>query len=67
MGKEQVAFEPTSPVSGYGQTKTLKEWAIDLKVTLAGIRLRYHKNKDYSPEEILFGKKKPKKKRIFSA
>ncbi|MBA4311363.1 MAG: hypothetical protein C0417_01915 [Chlorobiaceae bacterium] len=48
-------------------TKTLKEWSIEYNVTLAGIRLRYHNHKDYTPEEIIFGKKKVKHRSFKSA
>lgn len=41
-----------------GVTKTLLEWSMELKLNYQGIRQRYFKGKNYSPQEILFGKVK---------
>lgn len=41
----------------YGdQTKTLLEWAKELGLNYQGVRQRYFRGKNLSPEEILFGK-----------
>jgi len=40
------------------QTKTIKEWSNDLNLSENGIKIRYHRCKDYTTEEILFGKQK---------
>jgi len=50
-----------------GETKTLKEWAIQFRLSVNGIKLRYHRHKDYSTEEILFGRKKVSKRALISA
>lgn len=39
-----------------GVTKTLLEWSRELKVNYNGLRQRYFRHKDWSKEEILFGK-----------
>ena len=42
-----------------GETLLLKDWADKFNLSLAGLRIRYHRHKDeYSVEEILFGRKK---------
>ncbi len=43
-----------------GEIKTLKEWAIQFRLSVNGIKLRYYLQKEYSSEEILFGRKKIK-------
>lgn len=45
-----------------GEVKTIKEWSNDLGLSEYGIKLRYHRCKHYTNEEILFGKKKLKRK-----
>lgn len=45
-----------------GQVKSLKEWCLEYDLALHGVRLRYFRNKDYSPHEILFGKAPKRKK-----
>ena len=50
-----------------GEIKTLKEWAYTYNRSIAGIRNRYHKNKNFTPEEIIFGVKKKSKRKIISA
>lgn len=39
-----------------GKTQTLLEWARDLGVNYSGVRQRYFRGHNYSPEQILFGK-----------
>lgn len=46
-----------------GEKRTLKDWAYLLNQNLGGIKLRYHRHKNYSAEEILFGKKKNVKRK----
>lgn len=41
-----------------GQIKTLMEWAQELDLSYQGVRQRYFRGKNLSPEEILFGKKR---------
>ena len=41
-----------------GETKTLREWSEEYGMSFNGLRQRYHKGKNYSIEEILFGKKR---------
>lgn len=43
-----------------GKSQTLLEWAMELDISLTGLQQRYHA-KNYSTEEILFGKKKKKR------
>lgn len=40
-----------------GVTKTLLEWSNLLELNYNGVRQRYFRGKDYTPEQILFGKK----------
>lgn len=47
-------------ISFAGETKTLRQWALDLNISLVGLQQRYHA-KGYSVEEMLFGKLKIKK------
>ena len=48
-----------------GETKTLREWSEEYGMSYNGLLIRYLKNKNYTIEEILFGKKrKPKSKSI---
>lgn len=49
------------------KTLSLKEWSEKLELSLQGIRLRYFRCKDYSNEEILFGKKKQVKRVLNNA
>lgn len=45
-----------------GETKTLLEWSNELNINYVGLRQRYFKGKQYTPEQILFGKQyKPKR------
>lgn len=41
---------------------SLKEWSVKLGISLLGLQQRYHMGKGYSVEEILFGKKREKRK-----
>ena len=47
-----------------GVIKTLMEWCHELKLPYAGVRQRYFKGKDYSVEEILFGKHKKVRNKV---
>lgn len=40
------------------ETKTLREWSEEFGMSYNGLRQRYFRNKNYSIEEILFGKKR---------
>lgn len=44
-----------------GETKTLREWSEEFGMSYNGLRQRYFRNKNYSIEEILFGKKRKTK------
>lgn len=50
--------EKTILITYNNESLTFKEWANKLNVSYNGIRNRYFKNKNYSTEEILLGKKK---------
>ena len=56
---DESAFKSNSIYLTYqGETLLLKDWADRLNLSLAGLRLRYHRHKDdFSVEEILFGRK----------
>ena len=56
---DEAAFKSNSIYLTYeGETLLLKDWADRLSLSLAGLRLRYHRHRDdYSVEEILFGRK----------
>jgi len=41
-----------------GETKTLKDWCLKYDLNYNGVRQRYFKGKNYTPDDILFGKKK---------
>ncbi len=49
------------------ETKTLKEWSIQFRLSVNGIKLRYHRDKNLTSEEILFGKKKVTRRALVSA
>ena len=46
------------------ETRTLRDWANQYNIPYNGLIMRYHKNKNYSIEEILFGRKRGKSKVI---
>lgn len=50
-----------------GATKTLKEWSIQHKLSLSGIRQRFHRDKNLTSEEVIFGKKKQPQRKLLSA
>jgi len=50
--------EKTIRITYKKETLTINEWAEKLELSANGIKLRYHRNKDYSIEEILLGKKR---------
>lgn len=69
FGKDNFIFIDKSEMSTFksgrirltydGETLLLSDWAERLGLSLAGIRIRYHRHaKDYSVEEILFGRKR---------
>lgn len=41
-----------------GETKTILEWCEQFNLNYSGVRQRYFKGKDYTAEQILFGKEK---------
>jgi hypothetical protein len=49
-----------------GITKTLLEWSIELNVSYNGIRQRYFKGKNYTIEEIIFGKQITDKRKLLN-
>ena len=48
------------------ETHTIQEWADILEKSVMGIRTRYHNNKNYTIEEILFGKKRLSKRNLMN-
>lgn len=44
-----------------GEVRTLSEWSWFLGIPISGLRQRYHKGKNYTSEQVLFGKYKLKK------
>lgn len=47
-----------------GVTKTLIEWCDEFNLNYNGVRQRYYKGKNYTPEQVLFGKIKGAKKEM---
>lgn len=39
-----------------GASKTLQTWCEELELNLNGVKLRYHRSKNYTAEQILFGR-----------
>ena len=61
--KEQQGHTKLVMFTHNNETKTLMEWAKQYDISYSGLRNRYFKGKDYTSEEILFGKKyNPKRK-----
>lgn len=56
--KGQEKFEKLVKITFNGETKTLLEWCADLGINYQGARQRYFKGKNYTVEQILFGKRK---------
>ena len=46
------------------ETHTLREWSNKYSLPYAGLKQRFYKNKNYSIEEVLFGRKRGKEKII---
>lgn len=44
-----------------GEIKTLFDWSVELDLNYNGLLQRYHTGKDYTNEQILFGKRKKKR------
>lgn len=56
---KQLSYIRSSTELTYkGETHTLKDWAEILGCSFNGIRQRYYKGKNYTVEEILFGKER---------
>lgn len=49
-----------------GETHTMQEWSDLLGKSINGIRMRYYKGKNYTTEEVLFGKKKLSKRDLLN-
>ena len=49
-----------------GETKTIAEWCIQYNLNYNGVRQRYFKGKNYTIEEIIFGKQIANSKKICS-
>lgn len=47
-----------------GEEKFLYEWAYEFDLNLNGLKQRYHKGKNYTKEQILFGKRRAKQREI---
>lgn len=47
-----------------GEIKTLKEWCLLYSISYTGARQRYHKGKNYTVDEVLFGRKKKAKRSL---
>lgn len=47
-----------------GETLSLKDWAERVPSSFSAIRIRYSRHKEYTPEEILFGKKVKRNSKI---
>lgn len=56
--KGQENFAKLIQLTYNGETKTVIEWCEQLNLNYNGVRQRYFKGKNYTVEEILFGKKK---------
>ena len=61
-GSENIS--KLSTLNYNGETKTLIEWCQLYDLNYNGVRQRYYKGKNYSPEEILFGKILSKKMQV---
>lgn len=55
---EDYSSHQLSTLEYLGETKTLRDWCNIYELNFNGVRQRYFKGKNYSPEEVLFGKKK---------
>lgn len=49
-----------------GESLNLRQWSEKLGINYNGIKSRYYKGKNYTPEEILFGKKKVSRGKVTS-
>ena len=50
-----------------GVEKPLKQWCLEFDISYNGARQRYHKGKNYTAHEILFGKERRKSRKISEA
>lgn len=57
-----IENDRTITISYNGETLSMKEWALKLNRSLHGIKVRYHKNKDYTVEDILLGRQVRKRR-----
>lgn len=64
--KSEAQLGKLSKLSYKGQTKTLVEWCVLYQLNYNGVRQRFFKGKNYSSEEILFGKKLTKSHKVMS-
>lgn len=55
--KKEENLDKLAKLTYNGETKTLVEWCADLGINYNGVRERYFKGKNYTAEQILFGKK----------
>lgn len=49
-----------------GETLNLRQWAEKLGISYSGLKSRYYRGKNYTTEEILFGKKKKSRGKVTS-
>lgn len=48
----------TIKITHNGKTQCIKDWSKEIGLSCAGISMRYHRHKEYTVEEVLFGHKK---------
>lgn len=59
--KDSLTKRPISLLSYKGETLSLIDFCLKYDLNYNGVRQRYHKGKNYTPEQILFGKNITKK------
>jgi len=67
LEKELLSAHKMSMLAYNGQEKTLYEWAAEYNLNYNGLRQRYFRGKNYTPEMILFGKIKGAPKPLMNA
>ena len=61
-GDEQIKY--LIKLEYNGVEKTLFEWCEEFELNYGGVKLRYYRCKNYTPEQILFGKEKQFKREL---
>jgi hypothetical protein len=67
VDKSELTKAKLASLTYNGQTKTLVEWCADFKLHLNGVKLRYYRKKYDTPEKILFGLPKRKKRPLLNS